>query len=304
MYRRRGVFNLASLIKALRGSIAVSARPIQDEADEAKHDPSAYQRNVILALLLTLAAAAWAVLVWHHHGVSMDMRMASPPTLGLRAILFLTVWVVMMVAMMFPTTAPMILAFHKVQAAKRQPDDAFISAWVFVAAYLLIWALAGTATYAGELVAAAVRSTLGPASAAQFGGAILILAGLYQLTPLKEICLSECRTPIAMTTWYAEKADIFHMGLLHGLYCVGCYWLLFAALFPLGMSVGAMAAFTLIIFAEKALPWPTLVRYTTAVVLVLYGALMIASVQLTFLKDSSPAMPVDMQMTVPRVIAK
>ena len=66
----------------------------------------------------------------------------------------------MMVAMMFPTAAPMILAFHRVQAGKHQPDDAFVSAWVFVAAYLLVWALAGIAAYAGELAAeaAAVRA--------------------------------------------------------------------------------------------------------------------------------------------------
>jgi len=275
-----GVFNLLSLLKAaLRGSIATSARPIQDEVDDAKTDPSSYQRNVILALLLTLAAAAWAVLVWHHHGVNMDMRMASPTNAGLRAFLFLAIWTVMMVAMMFPTTAPMFLAFHKEQAAKRKPDDAFVAAWVFVVGYLLMWVIAGAVAYFGELVAVAVHSILGPVSAAQFGGAILILAGLYQLTPLKEVCLSECRTPIATTTWHDEKTDPLQMGLLHGLYCVGCCWLIIVALFPVGMSVGAMAAFTLIIFAEKALPWPTLVRYATAIVLILYGALLIASVQ-------------------------
>jgi len=275
-----GVFNLLSLLKAaLRGSIATSARPIQDEVDDAKTDPSSYQRNVILALLLTLAAAAWAVLVWHHHGVNMDMRMASPTNAGLRAFLFLAIWTVMMVAMMFPTTAPMFLAFHKEQAAKRKPDDAFVAAWVFVVGYLLMWVIAGAVAYFGELVAVAVHSILGPVSAGQFGGAILILAGLYQLTPLKEVCLSECRTPIATTTWHDEKTDPLQMGLLHGLYCVGCCWLIIVALFPVGMSVGAMAAFTLIIFAEKALPWPTLVRYATAIVLILYGALLIASVQ-------------------------
>ena len=118
-----------------------------------------------------------------------------------------------------------------------------------------------------------MRSTLGPASAAQIGGAVLVLAGLYQFTPLKEVCLSECRAPIAMKRWYDEKADPFHMGLFHGLYCVGCCWLLFVALFPVGMSIGAMAVITLTIFAEKALPRPTLVRYTTAIVLVFYGAL-------------------------------
>lgn len=267
---------MLSLLKTLRGSTATSARPVRDEADGAKPNPSAYQRNVILVSLLTLAAAAWAVLVWHHHGVSMEMRMVSPTNAALRAILFLAMWVVMMVAMMFPTAAPTILAFHKVQAAKRQPDDAFVSAWLFVTAYLLIWAIAGAGAYAGELVAADVRSTLGQASAAQIGGAILIVAGLYQLTPLKEVCLSECRTPIDTKRWYREKEDTFRMGLAHGLYCVGSNWLLFVALFPIGMSVGAMAGITFIVFAEKALPWPTPVRYTTAIVLVLYGALMIA----------------------------
>jgi predicted metal-binding membrane protein len=251
-----------------------------------------------LVLLLTLAAAAWAVLVWHQHGVNMDVRMASPTNAG-HAILFLAIWVVMMVAMMFPTTAPMFLAFHKMEAVERQPDDAFVAVWVFVAAYLLTWTIAGAGAYAGYLIAGAVHTTLGAASAAQFGGAILLLAGLYQLTPLKEVCLAECRTPIAMTTWYREKGDLFQKGLLHGLYCVGCCWLLFAALFPLGMSVAAMAAFTLIIFAEKVLPWPTPVRYITAVVLVLYGALMIASSQNTFQQHGS-AMPADMSMTMPR----
>jgi predicted metal-binding membrane protein len=229
--------------------------------------------------------------------MTMHMTMASPAP-GLHALRFLTIWVVMMVAMMFPTTAPMFLAFHKMQAAKRQPDDAFVSAWVFVAAYLLIWALAGVGVHFGVLVASAVHSALGPASAAQFGGAVLILAGLYQLTALKEECLAACRTPITMS-WHREELDPLQMGLLHGLYCVGCYWLFIVALFPLGMSVGAMAAFTLIIFAEKVLPWPTPVRYTTAVMLVFYGALMIASPQLTFQNDGGVAMPPSMPMTMP-----
>jgi predicted metal-binding membrane protein len=266
--------------------------------DETELDPHPLPRSVTLVLLLALAAAAWAVLVWHHRDVNMDM---ASPAMSQHAALFLAMWVVMMVAMMFPTAAPMILAFQKAQAAKRQPDDAFVSTWVFVTAYLLVWALAGIAAYAGVLVAeiASVRPTLGPASAAQFGGAFLMIAGAYQLTPLKEICLSECRTPIVMTSWHDDAAGAFRMGLLHGLYCLGCCWLLFLILFPLGMNVGTMAVVTLIIFAEKMLPWPTLVRYTGAVVLVLYGALVIASPQLTFPKDGSAAMPAEIQMKMP-----
>ena len=282
--------------------IAVAFRAIGG-LDKAKLGPLRVQHNVILVLLLALAAAAWAVLVWQH-GDHMDMTMASPP-IGLWAPLFLASWVIMMVAMMFPTAAPMILHFHRVQAVKYQLDDAFVSTWVFVAAYLFVWALAGIAAYAGVLAGetAAARAALTPAAEAQVGGVILMVAGFYQLTPLKEVCLSKCRTPIRfiMTSWRDGTAGAFRMGLLHGIYCLGCCWLLFVILFPLGMNVGAMAAVTLIILAEKMLPWPRLVPHAAAAALVLYGALVIASSQLhpTFKKDGSAAMPAEMQMKMP-----
>jgi predicted metal-binding membrane protein len=123
-----------------------------------------------------------------------------------------------------------------------------------------------------------------------------MVAGLYQFTPLKALCLLECRTPITKTSWHRDNAEAFQMGLLHGGYCVGCNWLLFAALFPLGMTIGAMVVITLIILAEKTLPWPTSASYTAAVVLVLYGALVIASPQLTIRNDNNTPMPVEMQM--------
>ena len=150
-------------------------------------DPISYQRNVILGLLLALAAAAWAALVWQGAGADMDMPMHSP-TMGLRAPLFLMVWVIMMVAMMFPTAAPMIVVFHKVQAGKRQRGEAFVSTWIFVAAYLLVWGLSGVAAYAGAVAAEAfaTRTALSPATAARVGGTVLVAAGLYQLTPLKD----------------------------------------------------------------------------------------------------------------------
>jgi len=207
--------------------------------------PVSRQHNVILVLLLALATAAWAVLVWQGHDVSMPM--ASPTAWGLDALLFLAMWVVMMVAMMLPTAAPMILAFHSVQARKHQPDDAFVSTWMFMAAYLLVWTLSGIAAYAGALAAAAVR----PALADEVSGLILMVTGIYQITPLKQRCLSKCRRPIIMTSWHHRTADAFHMGLLHGVYCLGCCWFLFVSLFPLGMTIGAMAAVTLLILGEK-----------------------------------------------------
>jgi hypothetical protein len=157
----------------------------------------------------------------------------------------LAIWVIMMVAMMFPTASPMILTFHRVQAAKRQRSDAFVSTWVFVAAYILAWTLAGAAAYVGALAneIIAARTALSPATAARIGGVVLVAAGLYQLTPLKDLCLSKCRTPMTFvtTSWRDGAAGALHMGLLHGAYCLGWCWLLFVViLFPLGiMNIGA-----------------------------------------------------------------
>jgi predicted metal-binding membrane protein len=179
----------------------------------------------------------------------------------------------MMVAMMLPTAVPMILAFHSAQSAKRHPDVAFDSTWAFVAAYLLVWAFSGIAAYAGVLAAAALRPALGPATADEIGGLILMVAGIYQLTPVKQRCLSECRTPMIMTSWHDGTAGTYRMGLLHGVYCLGCCWLLFVALFPLRMTIQAMVAVTLIILCEKTLPRPEFVSYGAAAFLVLCGLL-------------------------------
>ena len=274
--------------------------------NRAQTDPISLQRNVILGLLLSLAAAAWAMLVWQGTGADMGMAMDSP-TMGLRAPLFLAIWIIMMVAMMFPTAAPMIVAFHKVQASKRQRGEAFVSTWIFVAAYLLVWGLSGIAAYAGALAAEAVaaRTALSPATAARFGGIVLVAAGLYQLTPLKDLCLSKCRTPITfiMTSWRDGAAGALRMGLLHGAYCLGCCWLLFVILFPLGiMNIAAMAVITLLIFAEKTLPWGRAAARVAAVALIAYGSAVVAAPQLlpTFPAHHGMDMPVDMQMPKPK----
>jgi len=272
----------------------------------AQTDPISFQRNVILGLLLVVATVAWAVLVWQDAGADMDMAIDSP-TMGPRAPLFLAIWVVMMVAMMFPTAAPMILTFHKVQAGKRQRGEAFVSTWIFVAAYLLVWGLSGVTAYFGALAAEAVaaRAALSPATAARVGGTVLVAAGLYQLTPLKELCLSKCRTPMTfiMTSWRDGAAGALRMGLLHGAYCFGCCWLLFVILFPLGiMNIAVMAVITLVIFAEKTLPWGRAAARAAAAVLIAYGSVVVAAPQFlpTFPAGHDMGMPVGMQMEMPK----
>src|SRR5262249_13638795 len=163
--------------------------------------------------------------------------------------------------------------FHRVQTSKYKLDRAFIATWVFVATYLLVWAFAGLVVFGGVQIAEAhlMRTSV---STAELGGLIILAAGMYQLTPLKEVCPEKCRahTDFITSAWRDGIVGAFRMGLLYGVYCVGSSWLLFVGLFPLGMSVGAMALVTFIILAEKTSPWPRLVSYATAVALVLYGS--------------------------------
>jgi predicted metal-binding membrane protein len=107
---------------------------------------------------------------------------------------------------------------------------------------------------------------------------VLIVAGLYQLSPLKDKCLAQCRTPTTfiMTRWREGRVGALRMGLEHGAFCLGCCWLLFVILFPLGMAnVAAMAGITLLIFAEKTLAIGKPVARAAAVALVAYGALVL-----------------------------
>jgi predicted metal-binding membrane protein len=237
------------------------------------------ERNVILALLLALAAAAWALLIWQP--VIMNNQ-AMGLTMGMGAALFLSIWVVTMLAMMFPSAAPMILMFARVQRDKRQNGRAFVPTWVFVSAYLLIWTLFGVLAYVGAVWAGRLGQQVPwlMVNAARIGGSLFVLAGLYQLSPLKRSCLTKCRTPLdfVLSSWRDGYWGSFRMGLEHGVYCLGCCWLLFVIFFPLGMmNVAAMAVVTLLIFAEKSLPVGPRIAQWAALALIAYGALVVVA---------------------------
>jgi predicted metal-binding membrane protein len=238
------------------------------------------ERRIILALLLILAAGSWAFLIWPNAALDMARMPGMGPTMGVGAPLFLAIWVVMMVAMMFPTAAPIILVFHSVQAGKRARGETFVATWVFVAAYLLVWSAAGIVAYAAaaaaERIAAAVMLT--GTQAARIGGGLLIVAGLYQLSPWKNVCLTKCRTPMSfiVTSWRDGLGGALRMGTRHGLYCLGCCWLLFVILFPLGiMNIAAMAVITLLVFAEKSFRWGERVARIASAVLIAYGVIVL-----------------------------
>jgi predicted metal-binding membrane protein len=265
--------------------------------------PLRLQSNAISALLLAIAVAAWTVLVWQQlHHARMDEPMAAPA--GHREIsLFLSDWIVMMVAMMFPAVAPMALTFHKIKAIKHPLENAFGSAWIFVSAYLLVRAIAGLAAYAGLQTARYVsaRAALSTTVSDQLGGLIIVAAGLYQLTPLKEFCLSHCRMPIRFidNSWREGRTGPFRMGLIHGFYCFGCCWLLFIILFPLGMSVISMIAVTAVILSERrSLFLSQPISHTAGVTLVFYGAFIVITHQI-LPNPKSGEMTMPAEMTVP-----
>jgi predicted metal-binding membrane protein len=205
-------------------------------------------------------------------------QMENMLTMDMGAPLFLAIWVAMMVAMMFPTAAPMILTFAKVQARKQQTGKPYVPTWVFVSSYLAIWTAFGALAYAAALGATelADNSMWVMDNAARIGGGVLILAGLYQLSPVKNICLSKCRAPMAfiLTSWRNGYGGALRMGFEHGLYCLGCCWLFFVIVFPLGMmNVAVLAAIVVLIFAEKSLPFGHQARQLAAAGLLAYGAL-------------------------------
>lgn len=241
--------------------------------------PFPRERKLILGVLLILAAASWVLLIWQSAAMN-SPAMGMGLTMGMSAILFIAIWVVMMIAMMFPTAAPMILMFTTVYAGKRQTPQTFVPTWVFVSAYLLIWTLFGLVAYPLALFAErlAGQSMWLMTNAPRLGGALLLVAGLYQLSPLKHMCLSKCRTPLQfiLGSWRDGYGGAFRMGFVHGAYCLGCCWFLFVLLFPLGiMNIAVMALLTALIYAEKSFPLGKQIGQIAGAALIVYGVIVI-----------------------------
>ena len=251
--------------------------------------PLARPRAVILGALLVLAAVGWGLVIWQagndsSMSTSMSMHgdgeMGLDLTMGMAAPLFLATWVAMMVAMMFPAAAPMILLFDRVERGKREAGRSYVPTMYFVGAYLAIWTVFGVLAFAlaGGVERLADDADWITGQWARIGGVLLIAAGLYQLTPLKDVCLSKCQSPMSflMTSWRDGKVGAVQMGLLHGGYCVGCCWLLFVILLPLGvMNVAAMIVIALLVFGEKTLPVGHRLARVAALVLVVYGVVVV-----------------------------
>jgi predicted metal-binding membrane protein len=234
--------------------------------------PDVIRFGLILGLVL-LAAVSWALTDDRMTGMD-----AGPGTelggLGW----FLGVWVVMMAAMMFPSIAPMVVMFARVQEGRRgrgQSAPAGATA-IFVGGYLVVWAAAGLAGYAiFQLGAQLTGDALAWDNAGPYlAGAVIVGAAAYQLTPLKDVCLRHCRNPLTFLLNHSHpgRSGALRMGIEHGGFCVGCCWGLMGALFALGvMSIGWMAFIAALIATEKLLPWRDVANRGIAVVLLVLG---------------------------------
>jgi predicted metal-binding membrane protein len=227
----------------------------------------------LIGLLVGLAAVAWAIT--NDKMAGMDAGPGTDPgALGF----FTSVWVVMMAAMMFPSMAPMVVMHVRIQAGQRERGrGGTIGATAFfVGGYLIAWAAAGLVGYGiYELGKAATGNAFSWDNGGPYlAGGILLAAAVYQLTPLKDVCLRHCRSPLMflMSQWRPGRLGGLRMGVVHGGWCIGCCWALMAALFGLGvMSLGWMALIAALIAAEKLLPWKALASGGIAVLLLVLG---------------------------------
>ena len=240
-------------------------------------------RAVVIAGVVAVAAIAWGYTIYlaqsnAEMGVSMGMAAGNVRSWnGVDFALMFAMWSVMMVAMMVPSAAPMVLLFATVNRKRREGSQPFVSTGVFLSGYLVVWAVFAAGATLGNWglhQASLLSSMMGESSSGYLGGGLLLVAGVFQWSRLKYVCLTHCRSPLSflMSDWKEGTAGAFKMGLLHGKYCLGCCWVLMALLFVLGVMnlvwIAALAAFVL---AEKVVPAGQKVSRATGLLLIAWG---------------------------------
>jgi predicted metal-binding membrane protein len=226
----------------------------------------------LVALLFAVAAVGW----WWTGGEMRGMDNGPWTDLGSFG-WFLGVWIVMMAAMMFPSVAPTVALYSRMTRT-RSP----LSPLVFTAGYLLTWAAAGIVAFGLGVMLNSISGDLFAWDRAGrwTAGATLIVAAAYELTPLKDVCLGKCRSPLGflLGSWRDGWSGALQMGAKNGAWCVGCCWALMASLFALGvMSIVWMAVVAGLIAFEKTVRWRRVASYGTAAVLLALGLLVLTA---------------------------
>ena len=249
------------------------------------------QSRLSLALIVALIAVAWLALVawsaspWQRllaHGAWADLawlaalcRAVPQGERIVPALAYAAAWLLMIAAMMLPTTLPLLAIFRRIVGGR--PEAGTLVALV-AGGYALAWLAFGLVTYALDAAVreAAMASGWLVVHGWIVGSAVIIGAGAFQFSALKYRCLERCRTPFGFvnTHWRGRRpfAESFRLGLHHGLFCVGCCWALMLVTFVVGMgNVGWMLALAAVMAAEKNLPWGAHVRTPLGVALIAWG---------------------------------
>jgi predicted metal-binding membrane protein len=246
-------------------------------------------RVAVLAGLGGVTALAWGYLALLAVGMgdmseavggAMTMAAAEPWSAADFVLMFL-MWSVMMLGMMVPSAAPMILIFAMVARKSRSQGKPFTPVSAFVAGYVAVWGgfALGATMLQGILEQWALLSPMMVSNSPLLGGGLLIAAGLYQWTPLKNACLKHCQSPLQFitTSWRTGTGGAFRMGVEHGAFCLGCCWVLMGLLFLGGVMnllwIALIAAFVLV---EKVMPRGAQAGRLSGLLLVLAGAYVLA----------------------------
>jgi predicted metal-binding membrane protein len=252
---------------------------------------AARARFGLVAGLFALAGIGWWSTLDRMRG------MDDGPWTGLGALgWFLATWVVMMAAMMFPSVAPTVALYSRM-TRERSP----LSPLLFAAGYLVTWGAVGALAFAIGLAGGSIAGDVlaWDRAGRWVAAATLLAAAAYELTPLKDVCLGKCRSPLGLLlgSWRGGRSGALWMGVRTGAWCVGCCWALMASLFALGlMSIAWMAFVAGLIAAEKILPWRGVATYGTAVILLTLGVLLLA------VPDAIPGLTIPGRDAMPQMV--
>jgi predicted metal-binding membrane protein len=252
-------------------SAALSERP-GDRAGRAPAFAAVRTQLGLVGLLFVIAGLAWL------STADQMQEMDAGPWTELGALSwFVAVWVLMMAAMMFPSLAPTVALY-----ARMTKGRSAAAPFAFTAGYLVTWAALGAFAYGFASVGGVFAGDVlaWDRAGRWVAGATLVVAAAYELTPLKDVCLGKCRSPLGflLGAWRDGPVGGLQMGLRHGGWCVGCCWALMASLFALGvMSLTWMAVVAGLIAFEKLIPSRRLATVGTAAVLLGIGALLLLS---------------------------
>jgi predicted metal-binding membrane protein len=244
-------------------------------------------RLVVVFALLSVIILAWGYLLFGagmsvHEMSGMPMAQQQPIWTAAYAAVVLAMWAIMMAAMMLPSAAPMILLYGTIANRSELKGDPAVRAGVFGLGYIVVWtgfSLAAVALQFG-LDHAQLLSPMMSVTSRSVAGGVLIAAGVYQWTPLKQACLRRCRSPLdfLMTEWREGWLGALNMGLRHGAYCLGCCWMLMLLLFVGGiMNIAWIAAVAAFVLVEKVFPGGNWIGRGTGVLLAVWGAAILIS---------------------------